>query len=417
MKTQISKDKSKFYWKIKLYEYKALLIPLIIQTAILYFMFDLNEQMDNFENYNLAIMNVDGPLRDRAAGMMIMGFVWLFREYRWVNLCQSRNIHGYLPQSSFGNASLKHQPKISDLENQISKVTTEKRSIIKSMMVLIESMRSILDESKNLRIPITIPINDFRNEEMILTIMKKLKQNIKKVCEQKSGDSEIDNSKNLIDEKNLLKEANQNLKKDLKAAQKEAKMAKRRAQCEVNALNNDLACHNQQSIFMENELKDLKKKNKELSERIQTSTRTVEDLKHQNQQSCVRIKSFGVRLAGLENENVELKSKLEKAQSKLKSVKVDETVTDRKSQIDILENANKTLQLENSRLREENECSICCEEVTRASELKWEAFVPCGHRYCSACARNICSGKNGHNQRVCPNCRREIERIQTVYDT
>ena len=380
--------------------------------------------MDDLESFNLAIINIDGPLRDKATGMMLMGFVWLFREFRWVSFCQSRNIRGYLPQPGFGKVSdalVKPQPKVSYLENQISKVTTEKRSIIKSMMVLIESMRSILDESKNLRIPITIPINDFRNEEMILTNMKKLKQNIKKVCEQKSGeatgDSENANSRNIIDENNLLKEANQTLKKELKAIQKEAKMAKQRAQFEVNAINNDLACLNQQSIFMENELKDLKKKNKELSERILASTRTIEDLKHQNQQSCGRIKSFGARLSGLEIENAELKSKLEKAQSKLRSFKVDQTVIDSKSQIDILESENRTLQSENSRLREENECSICCEEVTRASDLKWEAFVPCGHRYCSICARNICSGKNGHNQRVCPNCRRNIERIQTVYDT
>ena len=410
LKTHLSKDKSKLYWYKKFYEYKALSIPLMIQTALSYLMFDANERMDDRDNFHLLIANGWGPFRDTVNGMMIMGFLWLFREYRWVIFCQSNEINGYSPQSSFvkRSQSSKISPKISDLENQLSKVTAEKRSIIKSMMVLIESMRSILDESKNLRIPITIPINDFRNETMILPNMKKLKQNLKKVCELLIDN---ENSKNIKNETHLLKEANQNLKKELsnlkktsqkeiKIAQKELKLNQQKSQTEINA-------HKQQNFYMENELKALKKKNEELSEQIMTSTRTIEDLTCEKQQSSGRITSFGARITNLEKENVELKSKLKRAQ----------LIITKESQIDVLENANKTLELENSRLREENECSICCEEVNRTSNIKWEAFVPCGHRFCSKCARNICSGQNGHNQRVCPNCRTDIERILPVYHT
>ena len=425
-----SKDKSISYFKKKYIEYKALSIPLVTVAIVIYFLFELNEDMDDKRLYRLRIVNTSGQLRDVLLGAMPMGLIWLYREYRWVNCTQSENQPEKPPQSpdaKRSNPFVKSQPKIANLENRISEVTAEKRSIIKSMMGMIESMRSMLDESNNLRIPITIPINDLRNEQLILTNMKKLKQNIKKICETTSGlliVTDNGNPKNIIEENNLLKETNQNLKKDLKTAQKESKALQKelkqknqKAQSELKELENNLACYNQHNSLLENELKSLKKENRDLSNRIKASTKAFADLKCENQQSFGRITAFGARLASLEGENSELKTKLDKAQSKLKTVRVEQSMASTKSRIDALEHANRTLELENSSLREENECSICCEEVKRESDKKWEAFVPCGHRFCSTCARNICSGQNGHNQRVCPNCRTDIEQILTVYDS
>ena len=430
----ISKDKSISYFKKKFKEYKALSIPLVSEAFLIYWLFELNEDMDDKRLYKLRIINVSGQLRDILMGAMPMGLIWLYREYRWVNFTLSESQSEKPPQSpeaKRSNPFVKSQPKnlakIADLENRISEVTAEKRSIIKSMMGMIESMRSMLDESNNLQIPITIPINDLRNEQLILTNMKKLKQNIKKICETTSGlliVRENGNAKNIIEENNLFKEANQNLKKELKAAQKECKAFQKelkqknhKAQSALKELENNLACYNQQNSFLEKELKNLKKENRDLSNRIKASTKAFNDLKCENQQSFGRITAFGVRLASLEGENSELKTKLDKAQLKLKSIRVDQSMASTKSRIDALEHANRTLELENSSLREENECPICCEEVRRESDKKWEAFVPCGHRFCSTCARNICSGQNGHNQRVCPNCRTDIEQILTVYDS
>ena len=426
----MSKDKSISYFKKKYHEYKALSIPLVSEAILIYCLFELNEDMDDKRFYKVRIVNTSGRLRDVLLGAMPMGLIWLYREYRWVNSTQSESYSEKPPRSpdtKRSNPFLKSLPKISDLENRISQVTAEKRSIIKSMMGMIESMRSMLDESNNLRIPITIPINDLRNEQLILANMKKLKQNIKKICETTSGlliVSDNGNAKNIIDENNLLKEANQNLKKELKAAQKESKALQKelkqknqKAKSELKELENNLACYNQHNSLLENELKSLKKENRDLSNRIKASTKAFDDLKCENQQSFGRITAFGARLASLEGENSELKTKLDKAQSKLKSVRVDQSMASTKSRIDALEHANRTLEMENSSLREENECSICCEEVKRESDKKWEAFVPCGHRFCSTCARNICSGQNGHNQRVCPNCRTDIEQILTVYDS
>ena len=407
-----SKDKSISYFKKKYVEYKALSFPLVSEAILIYFLFELNEDMDDKRLYRLRIVNTSGKLRDVLMGAMPMGLIWLYREYRWVNCTQLETEKPpQSPDAKRSNPFVKSQPKIANLENRISEVTAEKRSIIKSMMGMIESMRSMLDESNNLRIPITIPINDIRNEQLILTNMKKLKQNIKKICDTTSGllvVAENGSSKNIIDENNLLKESNQNLKKELKAAQKESKALQKdlkqknqKAQSELKELENNLACYNQHNSLLESELKNLKKENRDLSNRIKASTKAFDDLKCQNQHSFGRITAFGARLASLEGENSELKTKLDKAQSKL----------------DALEHANRTLELENSSLREENECSICCEEVRRESDKKWEAFVPCGHRFCSTCARNICSGQNGHNQRVCPNCRTDIEQILTVYDS
>ena len=342
-------------------------------------------------------------------GMVIMAVVWLYREYNFFIYYKSvGNLLSYLPQP--GKSSTKINTLVLDVTNQLSKVTAEKRRIIKSMMVLIENMRSMLEESNNLLIPFVIPLNDSRNEEMILANMKKLKQNIKKVCEKTSKLSVVtdnENSQSIMDELNLLKEANQNLKRQLQASQKETKIAQKKAQSEINVLNNDLARHKQQNIYVENELKDLKKKNRDISERISASTRTIEDLKCKKQQLSGRIMSFRTKITNLDCENGKLKLRLEKSKS----------IITKESNIAFLENANKTLEMEILRLREENECSICCEEVNRASDFKWEAFIPCGHRFCSKCARDICSGKAGHNQRICPNCRTDVQRILTVYDT
>ena len=421
----IRKDNSSLYFKRKLDEYKALAIPLIAQTFCIYFLYLMNESMDDKENYKLQIVNKYGQARDFLGGMMTMGSLWLFREYRWVNYIQNQ----------FGSHQVAHvkrqesrlPPKISDLENRISKVTAEKRNIVNSMMALIESMRSILDESKNLRVPITIPINEIRNEEILLTNMKKLKQNLKKICEITTGiivANETGNPKNIVHENNSLKEANQNLKKELKAIQKESKTAQKelkeknqKARSEVKELENDLACYNQHNSLLEKELGTLKTANRKLSDRIKASTKALDDLKSEHQQSLGRITAFGTRLACLEGENFELKTMLTNTQTKLTSIKVDESVVTTKARLDGLESANKILEKENSRLREENECSICCEELKRESNKKWEAFVPCGHRFCSTCSRNICSGLNGHNQRVCPNCRTDVKQILTLYDT
>ena len=422
----IRKDNSSLYFKRKRDEYKALAFPLIIQAVCIYYLYQMNESMDDKRNYKLQIVNTYGQIRDFFGGMMTMGSVWLFREYRWVNYTQSKSWSQ--PQVTY----IKRQesrlpPKISDLENRITKVTAEKRNMINSMMALIESMRSILDESKNLRIPITIPINEIRNEEILLTNMKKLKQNLKKICEITTGiivANETGNPKNIVHENNSLKEANQNLKKELKAIQKESKTAQKelkeknqKARSEVKELENNLACYNQHNSLLEKELGTLKTANRKLSDRIKAATKAFDDLKSEHQQSLGRITAFGTRLACLEGENLELKTMLTNTQTKLTSIKVNESVVTTKARLDGLESANKILEKENSRLREENECSICCEELKRESNKKWEAFVPCGHRFCSTCSRNICSSLSGHNQRVCPNCRTDVKQILTLYDT
>ena len=420
-------DNSISYFKRKRDEYKALSIPLAVQTICIYFLYQINEAMDDKKNYRLQIVNEYGQIREFLGGMMSMGLIWLYREYRWVNYFLSGSGSSTTDIKVTKRQESRLPPKVSDLENRITKVTTEKRNIVNATMVLIESMRSILDESNNLRIPITIPINEMRNEELILTNMKKLKQNVKKVCEATTGlvlANESGNPKNIVDENNLLKEANQNLKKELKATQREAKVTQKelkqknqKVQSEVKELENNLACYNQHNSLLESELKNLKNGNRELSNRIKASTKAFNDLKFEHQQSLGRITAFGARLTSLEVENNELKVTLDKANAKLRSIKVDQSMASTKARIDALENSIRMLESENSRLREANECSICCEEVKPESNKKWEAFVPCGHRFCSKCSRNICSGLNGHNQRICPNCRTTVEKILTVYDT
>ena len=422
----IRNDSSILYFKRKRDEYKALAIPLIIQTICIYCLYQTNEAMDDKQNYKLEIHNKYGQTRDFLGGMMTMGLLWLFREYRWVDYIQNKSLSQ--PQVAHIKRPISRlPPKISDLENRMAKVTTEKRNIVNSMMTLIESMRSILDESKNLRIPITIPINEIRNEELLMTNMKKLKQNLKKVCDATAGiivANETGNPKNIVDENNLLKEANQNLKKEFKALQKESRTIQKelkeknqKARSEVKELENNLTCNNQHNSLLEKELESLKNANRKLSDRIKASTKAFDDLKSEHQQSLGRITAFGTRLACLEGENFELKTSLTNTQTQLTSIKVDQSVVTTKARLDGLESANKILEKENSRLREENECSICCEELKRESNKKWEAFVPCGHRFCSTCSRNICSGLSGHNQRVCPNCRTDVKQILTLYDT
>ena len=53
-----------------------------------------------------------------------------------------------------------------------------------------------------------------------------------------------------------------------------------------------------------------------------------------------------------------------------------------------------------------DECSICFETVSL--ERKWTAFIPCGHRTCAECARQISSLPRTTNCKKCPNCRKTI---------
>merc|ERR1712131_342022 len=139
--------------------------------------------------------------------------------------------------------------------------------------------------------------------------MKKLKQNVKKVCEATTGlvlANESGNPKNIVDENNLLKEANQNLKKELKATQREAKTTQKelkqknqKVQSEVKELENNVACYNQHNSLLESELKSLKNGNRELSNRIKASTKAFNDLKYENQQRDRAITAFAHRLASL----------------------------------------------------------------------------------------------------------------------
>ena len=55
-----SKDKSISYFKKKLKEYKALSFPLVTEAILIYFLFELNEDMDDQRLYRLRIVNTSG---------------------------------------------------------------------------------------------------------------------------------------------------------------------------------------------------------------------------------------------------------------------------------------------------------------------------------------------------------------------
>ena len=85
MRFLLRTDNSISYFKRKRDEYKALSIPLAVQTICIYFLYQINEAMDDKKNYRLQIVNEYGQIREFLGGMMSMGLIWLYREYRWVN--------------------------------------------------------------------------------------------------------------------------------------------------------------------------------------------------------------------------------------------------------------------------------------------------------------------------------------------
>ena len=65
-----------------------------------------------------------------------------------------------------------------------------------------------------------------------------------------------------------------------------------------------------------------------------------------------------------------------------------------------------------------DECPICFETVSL--ERKWTAFIPCGHRTCAECARQISSLPRTTNCKKCPNCRKTITNflvLEGIYES